>query len=319
MSRFGVVFVLINAILRQMTQKVAPKSKVPQIFDRRALRRNRTRAAAHLADYDFLLRRAAQDLTDRLAVQNRHFDKLLCLGASGGLLRETLKSRGLLGDKINHLIEADLTPALLPHGGLVLDEETLPLAMGKLDGIVSFWGLHHVNDLPGALVQIRQSLKPDGLFLAALPGNENLRALSTAFIESQSALTERVRPHMHPQADLRDLAALMQRAGFALPVADSDVVRVRYQDPHRLLKDLRGMGESNILAARHKAPMRRDVLADSLARFTKATQINAKAEACFEICYLAGFAPPDAARPHAPHEAGQPIKRFDETGLTHQT
>lgn len=301
-----------------MTRKVAsknPKGKVPHIFDRRALRRNRARAAAHLADYDFLLRRAADDVADRLAVQNRHFEKLLCLGASGGMLRAALQTRGLLGDKIGQFIEADLTPALLPHGGLVLDEEALPIAAASLDAVVSFWGLHHVNDLPGALVQMRHSLKPDGLFLAALPGNENLRALSTAFIESQSALTGSLRPHMHPQADLRDLAGLLQRAGFALPVADSDVVRVRYQDPHRLLKDLRGMGESNILTARHKGPMRRDVLADSLKRFTDATQMDGKAEAQFEICYLAGFAPSDSSS-KAQDETGQPISRFDETGLT---
>ena len=289
------------------------QNKVPQIFDRAALARNRHRAAARLDAYDFLLRRAALDLTDRLAVQNRHFDTVLVLGASGGILRDTLNEKGLMGRQINRLIEADLTNALLPQGGLVLDEERLPLRAGCLDAVVSFWGLHHVNDLPGAFVQICRALKPDGLFLAALPGNENLRALSTAFIESQSALDTGLRAHMHPFADLRDLAGLMQRAGFALPVADSDVVPVRYRDPMTLLRDLRGMGESNILTTRHKAPMRRDVLHDVMTRLNMMRGADNKFEAVFEICYLAGFAPTqDATR----HEPGQPITRFNETVMT---
>lgn len=300
-----------------MTRQVA-QNNVPQIFDRAALARNRQRAAAHLTAFDFLLRRAADDLVDRLAVQNRRFETVLVLGASGGYLRHALQDRGLLKDKVNRLIETDMTAAMLPEGGIVLDEEVLPVAKASLDGVVSLWGLHHVNDLPGALLQICQALKPDGLFLAALPGNENLRALSSAFIESQSALTGAVRPHMHPFADLRDLAGLMQRAGFALPVADSDEVSVHYQDPLTLLRDLRGMGESNILTARHKGPMRRDVLRDTLARLTAShnNAPGAKMEAIFEICYLAGFAPTQNA---ARHEPGQPITRFDETALAQNT
>ncbi|MGB1550930.1 MAG: methyltransferase domain-containing protein, partial [Parvibaculales bacterium] len=142
--------------------------EVPHIFDRQRLRQNRTRRAAKLADYDFLLRRAAEDLAGRIALQNRQFDTALCLGASGGILREALATQG--GARIGRLIEADLTHALVPQGGLVLDEEKLPIKAHSLDLIVALWGLHHVNDLPGALLQIRHALKPDGLFLAALPG-----------------------------------------------------------------------------------------------------------------------------------------------------
>ncbi len=288
--------------------------QVPHIFDRRALQHNRTRAAATLHQFDFLLTHAAADLETRINVQNRDFETALCLGASGGYLGARLKQSGLMGQKISHWIEADLSPAMLPNAGLVLDEENLPLKDQSLDLIISFWGLHHINDLPGALVQIRRALKPDGLFLASFPANETLRALQTAFIESQTQLLGGVRPHIHPFADLRDLAGLMQRAGFALPVADSDVVRVRYADPLGLLRDLRGMGESNILTARTKAPMRRDVLADALARFTMATQEDDKSIAEFEICYLTGFAPPTTQ--DAKHEVGQPMTRFDETPIT---
>ncbi len=294
---------------------------VPNIFDRAALARNRTRAAKQLHEFDFLLQRTADDLLDRIKVQNRTFETALCLGASNGYLGAKLKANGMVGEpplaKLKNWIETDITSAMLPEGGIVLDEERLPLKPQSLDLIVSFWGLHHVNDLPGAFVQICRALKPDGVFLAALPGNENLRTLQTAFLESQTKILGGVRPHIHPFADLRDLAGLMQRAGFHLPVADSDVVRVRYSKPLSILRDLRGMGESNILTTRSKTALRRDVLQDALARFSAATQEDGKAVAEFEICYLAGFSPhsSDARK----HEPGEPITRFGESPSKSET
>ena len=272
-----------NVILPAMSREV------PQIFDRLRLRQNRTRRAAKLANYDFLLRRAAEDLAGRIALQNRQFDTALCLGASGGILREALATHG--GARIGRLIDSDLTHALVPQGGLVLDEEKLPIKAQSIDLIVALWGLHHVNDLPGALLQIRHALKPDGLFLAALPGGATLAELRAAFLSSEASLLGGAQPHIHPFADLQDLAGLMQRAGFALPVADSDMVAVRYQEPFKLLDDLRGMGEANALTARPKHFLRRDVLRAALAQFSAATQEDGKAVAQFELCYLAGWAP----------------------------
>ena len=289
-------------------------ASVPQIFDRTALRRNRARAAKGLKGFDFLLVRAADDMADRIMVQNRQFDRALCLGCSTGYLRHELARRGALGAQIQHWTDADLVPDMLPpEGGLVLDEEELGLEPQSFDLIVSFWGLHHVNDLPGALLQIRQALTPDGVFIAALPGNENLRALRTALLAAESDMLGGARPHIHPFADLRDLAGLMQRAGFALPVADSDVVDVRYGNPLNLLRDLRGMGESNILTQRSKAPLRRDVLAASMARFAADNQDGEKVLAQFEICYLAGFAPSEGLAQK--HQEGEPITRFDESAI----
>ncbi len=285
--------------------------EVPHIFDRLRLRQNRTRRAAKLADYDFLLRRAAEDLAGRIALQNRKFDTALCLGASGGILREALATRG--GARISTLIEADLTLALVPQRGLVLDEEKLPIKAQSLDLIVALWGLHHVNDLPGALLQIRHALKPDGLFLGALPGGATLAELRAAFLDSEVSLLGGAQPHIHPFADLQDLAGLMQRAGFALPVADSDMVAVRYQEPLKLLNDLRGMGEANVLTSRPRRFLRRDVLRAALARFNAATQENGKAVAQFELCYLAGWAP--HKRHNERHKEGETITRFDETAL----
>ena len=289
-------------------------ASVPQIFDRTALRRNRARAASGLKDFDFLLTRAAADMADRIMVQNRQFDRALCLGCSTGYLRHELASRGALGSKIEHWTDADLVPDMLPpEGGLVLDEEALGLEPQSFDLIVSFWGLHHVNDLPGALLQVRQALTPDGVFIAALPGNENLRALRTAFLTAESDMLGGARPHIHPFADLRDLAGLMQRAGFALPVADSDVVDVRYGNPLNLLRDLRGMGESNILMQRSKAPLRRDVLGAAMARLAVDNRDGEKVLAQFEICYLAGFAPSEGLAQK--HQEGEPITRFDESAI----
>lgn len=286
-------------------------SNVPQIFDRARLRRNRARRAAGLGDYDFLLRRAAHDLAGRIALQNRTFDTALCLGASGGILRRALSQQG--GDRIGRLIEADMTPALVSTGGLVLDEESLPLKPQSLDLVISLWGMHHVNDLPGAFLQIRRALKPDGLFFAALPGGATLAALRAAFLAIEAEILGGAHPHIHPFADLQDLAGLMQRAGFALPVADSDIVNVRYQNPYRLLDDLRGMSEANVLTARPRHFLRRDVLAAALAQFAAQTQEDGKAVADFEICYLAGWAPHESQT--QAHEEGQPFTRFDESAL----
>ena len=285
--------------------------EVPQIFDRLRLRQNRTRCAAKLANYDFLLRRAAMDLAGRIALQNRRFDAALCLGASGGILHEALATQG--GDQIGQLIDSDLAHALVPRGGLVLDEEKLPIKAQSLDLIISLWGLHHVNDLPGALLQIRRALKPDGLFLAALPGGATLAELRAAFLNSEARLLGGAQPHIHPFADLQDLAGLMQRAGFALPVADSDMVAVRYREPLKLLDDLRGMGEANVLTARPRYFLRRDVLRNALAQFATATQEDGKAVVQFELCYLAGWAPRELHSER--HKEGEPITRFDETAL----
>ena len=167
------------------------------------------------------------------------------------------------------------------------------------------------------MLQIRHALKPDGLFLAALPGGATLSELRAAFLNSEASLLGGVQPHIHPFADLQDLAGLMQRAGFALPVADSDMVAVRYQEPLKLLDDLRGMGEANVLTARPKHFMRRDVLRAALAQFSAATQEDGKAVAQFELCYLAGWAPHE--RHNERHKEGETINRFDETALPAKT
>ncbi|MFQ5563201.1 MAG: methyltransferase domain-containing protein [Parvularculaceae bacterium] len=172
-----------------------------------------------------------------------------------------------------------------PGCGLIADEERLPIAPESLDLIVSMLTLHSANDLVGALAQARRALKPDGLFLAALFGEETLKELRTAFYAAETELTGGVSPRAAPFASVRDLGSALQRAGFALPVADVDRVSVRYEDPARLIEDLRGMGETNVLHERGRA-LTREIVAVAFDRF-----IRDGGRARFDIVYLTGWAP----------------------------
>lgn len=289
-GRFIFVFLSTNAILHAMADNV------PQIFDRKRLARNRGRAAQATRGFgahDFLLRHIGNELTDRIAGVARDFSTGLCLGSSGGII-EAVRAEQTKKGHIDTLFHADLSAYLVPNDGrgLVCDEERLPFAEARFDLVVALWGLHHVNDLPGALIQIRQILKPDGFFLAALPGGRTLESLRHALVAAETELLPGVRPHVHPFPDLADLSGLLQRAGFALPVADSHPVEVFYPTPIDLLNDLQGMGESNVLTARVSTTLRRDVLMRACEIYTEMEQrADGKCRALFDICYLAGWAP----------------------------
>lgn len=269
---------------------------VPQIFDRARLAQNRQRAAqpndnpnSGFGRHDFLLRHIATELAERCAGVARKFSAGLCLGSSGGLIDATA-----LDAHVDTMFHADLAQNLVPpHGkSLVCDEEYLPFADSSLDLVIALWGLHHVNDLPGTLIQIQRILKPDGFFLAAIPGGRTLESLRHALVAAETELLPGVRPHVHPFPDLADLSALLQRAGFALPVADSDPLAVYYPTPLDLLNDLRGMGESNVLTARVHQTLRRDVLMRACEIYIeREKRDDGKCRALFDICYLAGWAP----------------------------
>lgn len=261
-------------------------------FDRRRLRRRRDRAAAGFATYDFLHREAAQRLADRLADIARAFPLALNLGCHGGQAADPLRQTG----KIGRLLQADLSPAMaaMAQGNgatsFVADEEFLPLAPASLDLVVSSLNLHLVNDLPGALLQIRQALKPDGLFLAALIGGDSLGELAESLIAAESSLRGGAAMRLGPFLDLQTAAGLLQRAGFALPVADAEKVALSYGDPLRLLKDLRGMGESALL--RERRPFGRDLMAATLADYMRRHRDDAgQYRAHFQLIFLAGWAP----------------------------
>jgi NADH dehydrogenase [ubiquinone] 1 alpha subcomplex assembly factor 5 len=257
----------------------------PQIFDRKLVRRRRTRHAASLGDADFLLKEIAERLAERLDDLTTKFPTAVALGSRGGIAKDVLADRGGIID----LIESDLAP---PDNGVLVDAEVLPFKKASLDLVFAASELHVVNDLPGALVQIRQALRPDGLFLGTLFGPATLGPLRQAFLEAESMLDAPVAPHVAPFVDIRDAAALLQRAGFALPVADTEVITVSYGEPFKLLADLRAMGEANVLFERSRRPMRRDVLMKMMERLTEiAGGPDGRLSIPFEIVFLAGWTP----------------------------
>ncbi len=216
-----------------------------EIFDRGAVRLHRDRAAKTIAGNDFLFGEVAARLSDRLADINRKFPLAADLGGHGGILRWTLGDDPAHADRIGMLIETDLSPEFAARSSgpsLAADEEALPFGRETLDLVLSNLSLHWVNDLPGALIQIRNALKPDGLFLAAMLGGDTLTELRQALMEAEIAETGGASPRVSPFADLSDAASLLQRAGFALPVADSDTITVTYPDAFALMRDLRRMG-----------------------------------------------------------------------------
>lgn len=262
----------------------------PIIFDRALVRRRRLRAAAGLADADFLYREIAERLAERLDDLTARFPTALALGARGGVARDVLAGRG----GIETLIQADMDPAVLPGDGrrLVFDAEAAPLAEASLDLVFAANDLHVANDLPGALIQLKRALRPDGLLLAALFGPGTLAPLRQAFLEAEAETGAAAAPHVAPFVDIRDAAGLLQRAGFALPVADAETINVSYGEPFRLLADLRAMGESNVLVQRSKQPLRRDVLMRAMARLMEiAGGPDGRLQIPFEVVFLAGWAP----------------------------
>jgi SAM-dependent methyltransferase len=264
------------------------------IFDRALLAHRRNRVAGRAEDHDFLLARVADDIAERLELVRRTFPLAVNIGAHHGLVSQRL--RGIAG--ISCMVNVDHALRLLERCQgvrVVADEEALPFAAASLDLVVSGLALHLVNDLPGALVQIRRALKPDGLLLAAVLGGATLTELRQAWLAAEAELSGGASPRVAPFADVRDLGALLQRAGYALPVVDSEIVTVTYPSPFALMRELKAMGASNMLEARHRRPVTRGLL-------TRAAEIYAerfagpdgRVPATFEILMLTAWAPDES-------------------------
>jgi SAM-dependent methyltransferase len=279
----------------------------PLLFDRALHRKRLDRAASGFAAADFLQRRAALDLVERLEVIMRDLPVAVDLSARNGAFRAALAASSA-AERVQVLIEADLSGAMLADRGgprVVLDEERLPFAPASLDLAVSTLGLHWTNDVVGALVQIRRALKPDGLFLGALLGGSTLTELRQALTDAESEILGGAGSRVSPFADSRDAAGLLQRAGFALPVADVDRVSVSYEHPLKLLADLRQMGETNVLADRHPRPLTRALLARASEIYAERfADADGRVTATFEIVTLTGWAPhPSQQQPLKPGSA----------------
>ncbi len=273
----------------------------PVVFDRPLLRRHRRRARA-LGPATFLLDRAADELAERLAAVVRTFDHAVDLGTPTDALRTRLAGRLGLGAVIG--VGSDLeSDGARPY--VVADEEALPFAEGSLDLVVSALALQSVNDLPGTLLQVRRALKPDGLFLAAMLGGATLTELRQSFAAAETEVEGGVSPRVFPFADVRDMGALLQRAGFALPVTDVDRLTVRYASPFVLMQDLRRMGATNALHERRHAPLRRATLMRMAEIYAERfADPDGRVRATFEIVWLSGWAPhPDQQQPLRPGSA----------------
>lgn len=278
------------------TRREAPScrhmsSAPPLIFDRVLHRRRLDRAAPAYAD--FLKRRAAEDAVFRLEAIMRRFPLAVDLGARTGAFSDALAASDAR-EKVDLLIEADLSGAMLGQRGVrvVADEERLPFRPDSLDLIVSTLSLHWTNDLIGALVQARLALKPDGLFIGAFFGGATLTELRRSLLSAEAELSGGASMRVSPFADASDGGSLLQRAGFALPVTDVDRVTVRYAHPVELLRDLRAMGETNVLMERSRTPLTRRVLARALELYAEQfTEADGRVRATFEIITVTGWSP----------------------------
>jgi SAM-dependent methyltransferase len=279
----------------------------PRLFDRDLHRVRLDRAAPGYGAADFLKARAAADAVERLEVIMRDFPVAVDLGARNGAFAAAL-TQSEAKAKVGALIEADLSLRMLsdrPGLRLQADEERLPFADGSLNLVVSLLALHWTNDLVGALIQIRQALKPDGLFLGALFGGQTLTELRQCLTQAEAELLGGAGLRVSPFADVLDGAALLQRAGFALPVADLDRVTVRYASPLELIRDVRAMGESNVLHDRARKPLGRPVLARAAEIYRERfSEPDGRIRATFDIVSLTGWAPhPDQQQPLRPGSA----------------
>lgn len=289
-----------------MNSTVTSISTAPQLFDRPRLMANRARAAARFDSHNVLFEETAAQLAQRLEGVNRRFTRILDIGA-----RSFSLARTLLKQDANRFIvhcPAAMTDKKLLNGHTCLaDEEWLPFRGAAFDLVLSNLHLHWANDLPGALVQMRRTLKPDGFFLACLFGGETLRELRECLYEAEMNVRGGASPHISPFADVQDCGRLMQRAGFALPVIDKERFTLTYRDAFHLMHELRYMGEGNVLFGRDRRFMPRAVFAEADALYkNRYADGLGQITATFDILFLAGWAPHDnQQRPLKPGEAQQ--------------
>lgn len=268
-----------------------------QVFDHRQLARQRLRASRDFARHDFMFRELAARLIDRLADVRRAFPNAADLSPQPGLLGEVLAETRPAPGGI-----ANLRAAPLVEGEVA----TLPFEAGSLDLILVCLGLHWINDLPGALIQIRNALRPDGLFLGVMLGGETLTELRQCLMEAELAETGGASPRVSPMVGLRDAAGLLQRAGFALPVADAETLNVTYPDVLALMRDLRGMGEGNALIARSRRPLSRNVIARASQLYAERFGApDGRIHATFQAIFLTGWAPDPSQQQPARRGSGE--------------
>jgi SAM-dependent methyltransferase len=264
-------------------------SAPPLLFDRTLTARRLARA--HRQGFEpFLIARAAEDLADRLMVLSpqRRFPLGVDLASPAAAAGAVLAMSG----RVDNVLRLSPRGAPPQDADVACEPEALPLRAGSVDCIVSLLALHGVNDLPGALVQIRQALRPDGLFMACMLGGATLSELRQSLLAAEVALTGGASMRVAPFGDLRDMGALMQRAGFALPVADVESVTVRYGDMFALVRDLRAMGLTASLMETPPRPAPRALWLEAARHYAENfADADGRIRATFEMVWLSGWAP----------------------------
>jgi NADH dehydrogenase [ubiquinone] 1 alpha subcomplex assembly factor 5 len=289
----------------------------PQIFDLALLQQRRQRAAPAVDNHAFLLARVAEDFAERLTLVKRDFETVVEVGAHHGLVGRQL-ARAF---PFKRLISLEGAPALLAMCAgekRAFASEMLPDDLPLADFAFSALSLHLINDLPGVLSQIRNVLKPDGFLLASLLGGTTLHELRLAWLVAEAELYGGASPRVAPFADVRDLGRLLQRAGFALPVADSDIVTVTYADPLALMRELRGMAASNMLVERSRRPVTRRLLMRAAEVYIEKFALpNGRIPATFEIITLSAWVPHESQQ--KPLRPGSAQKRLADALGTSET
>ncbi|WP_343560490.1 methyltransferase domain-containing protein [Kiloniella sp. b19] len=289
-----------------------------QIFDRKAVLQHRKRAAADFGRYDFLYREVADRLADRLLDFSRPFPCALEIGSRQGILAGMLEGRG----GVRELLEMNPCGTDAEQVGrktgdcsirtVVADDEVLPFGERQFDLIISNLALHWVNDLPGLLLQVNRCLRPDGFFLASMFGGETLKELRSALMDAEMEVEGGVSPRVSPFVDVRDAGGLLQRAGFALPVADFDTLSVTYASALELMKDLRGMGEANAVLARRKTLMRKETLFRAAELYhERFSDGEGRITASFDVVYLGGWRPDQTAQ-QQPLRPGSAVQKLTD-------
>ena len=288
----------------------------PLVFDRNQLARRRARAGTSYQTVDFLKRRVAEDIEDRISLTKRQFDVGVELGAGH------FSMRNMLAAHCQTLLETDPSPAIaaaLQPPALCVNEEWLPFREASVDLFVSALSLHWVNDLPGTLIQIRRALKPDGYFVGAMPGGASLNELRQVLLQAEAEMTGGAEMRVSPFADALDLSQLLQRAGFTLPVSDRDRLTLRYDNLFGLLRDLQASGETHAPFAKGRRPLSNRILMRAAELYQEQfSDPDGRIRATVDILWMTGWAPhPDQPKPKRPGSAT--VRLADALGVTEQS
>ena len=278
------------------------------VFDQTLIEARRMRALRNGdPKAQFLLEIAGRELAERLSVVERHFDTAVELHGYTGLTAKFIAETGKVSKMLRVETDAAFAGNQTEADFVTASLENVPVAPGSVNLVVSPLSLHLTNDTPGVFIQVRRALKPDGLFFAAIPGSGTLQELREVLLATESELTGGASPRVVPFADVRDIGALLQRAGFTLPVADTETYTVRYASLFALLKDLRAMGMTNPLIARSKKPLTRSFFLRAAEIYAERfADADGRIRATFSFIYISGWAPHESQQqPLKPGSAKQ--------------